>query len=480
MDNNWTKEFTSSNEVNDGKQFASGDVITKSVLNKNFNNSFHALETSKRAEGKASNAVAMAESAVDNAKLSADKASLAQQSALESEIKAITSSDNANRQSSAAVVISEDARNLAEQAIQQANAMTNLAQEMQRKSAELIAAIALDKPIGGVFVPATGVVELTRTGQIILEALTQTITLTNNDDFKTGFGGKNQQLIFTAVTSGIFAGHHFNAGDELLAMPTRWIMIPNPNAVGGVKGNQENTYRMGLVNLTDKDIFTPEQLERINRVIVETNHIQDGAITQVKLAINSATGDRVGLDIARLNAVVSLTGEQNDIQDSKTFRDLAVRNGTNVGRTRLVNTRTGATNIDVTLPTEPGFLAITDIINVTGVPQTVNGQSSLMTVIRYRSGGRRWQRLFFKGRVHGGTVNLNFSTHSFSNANQIYLTTAISTGVSTAVNVTPIGMYHVAPTVTSAIIRFTRVTAAGNTSAADNGANVDIILEGPF
>lgn len=106
----------------------------------------------------------------------------------------------------------------------------------------------------GTFVPSTAVATLTTNAQTILGTTSATITLTNDTTAITGYKA-NEGNFYIASAGGTFAGKTFQAGDWLLSTGDGWERIANTDAVTGVKGNAESTYRIGNVNITADNVL---------------------------------------------------------------------------------------------------------------------------------------------------------------------------------------------------------------------------------
>lgn len=109
----------------------------------------------------------------------------------------------------------------------------------------------------GTFVPSTAVATLTSKAQKILGTTDATITLTNDTTAITGYEA-NEGNFYIATADGSFANIDFLTGDWLLSTGDGWGKVVNTDAVTGVKGDAESTYRIGNVNITADDVL-PDQ-----------------------------------------------------------------------------------------------------------------------------------------------------------------------------------------------------------------------------
>ena len=102
-------------------------------------------------------------------------------------------------------------------------------------------------------VGAGAVATLTTAAQHKLGTTAQSITLTNDTTDITGYTA-NEGLYYIATAEFSFASLDVKAGDWLISTGTMWSKIDNTDAVTGVKGDAETTYRIGNVNITKGNI----------------------------------------------------------------------------------------------------------------------------------------------------------------------------------------------------------------------------------
>ena len=320
MGTDWTKIHTPYDQVNYGKEFEAGSVVTKSAINKNFNNNFHAVKTADEAKEVASTAAedaSKAEASAQRAGENADRAQLAATEAARQKVgetladfdrqvsQANTASSIAQQAStSAALSVTQAQASVQAAEIASANALARAteaeqsagqssqssqnaassAQESRQISVklleqwnQLIQSLGVQKPFGGVVNASTNVATLTFAGKTILETTANTITLNPNNSI-----GNVQRLVFIVDIPGMFGTLNMGSGDELVATDSGWVRIPPSAAVVSVNG------RTGIVNLTIQELLNNEQLARVNRNLsgdrIRTDEIQDGAITIEKLA----------------------------------------------------------------------------------------------------------------------------------------------------------------------------------------------------
>jgi hypothetical protein len=94
---------------------------------------------------------------------------------------------------------------------------------------------------------------LTNNAKSKLNTTSSTITLTNNTADTTGYTA-NEGIYYIATASSTFASLDINTGDWVISTGVGWQKIDNTDAVTGVKGNSESSYRTGNVNITPANI----------------------------------------------------------------------------------------------------------------------------------------------------------------------------------------------------------------------------------
>ena len=117
----------------------------------------------------------------------------------------------------------------------------------------------------GTFVPSTAVATLSTNAKTILGTTSDTITLTNDTTAITGYKA-NEGNYYIASADGTFASISFLTGDWLLSTGSGWTKVSNTDAVTGVKGNAESTYRTGNVNITADNVL-PTQISNSGKFL---------------------------------------------------------------------------------------------------------------------------------------------------------------------------------------------------------------------
>ena len=139
---------------------------------------------------------------------------------------------------------------------------------------------------GGGFVPTTGVATLTANAKERLEVSTPTIILTNDTTSPTGYAA-NEGIYYIATEAGTFASISFQTGDWLISIGTSWSKVDNTDAVTGVKGANEQNYKLGNVNLSAQNIGAVSSTDAVSTEsitpFVTTSMINDSAVTSNKI-----------------------------------------------------------------------------------------------------------------------------------------------------------------------------------------------------
>lgn len=174
----------------------------------------------------------------------------------------------------------------------------------------------------GTFVPSTAVATLSTNAKTILGTTSNTITLTNDTSAITGYEA-NEGNYYIASSDGTFASISFLTGDWLISTGSGWTKVSNTDAVTGVKGNAESTYRTGNVNITPSDIgaypdtnpsdytsnigtvtsvnnTSPDGNGNVSLTIPTVNNptitITQGGTTKGSFTLNQSSGDTIALD----------------------------------------------------------------------------------------------------------------------------------------------------------------------------------------
>jgi len=98
-----------------------------------------------------------------------------------------------------------------------------------------------------------GTATLTPNAKARLGTLDNSITLKNNTTAITGYAA-NDGIYYIASSDGNFANLGLLVGDWLISVGTAWKKIDNTDAVTGVKGDAESSYRIGNINITAENV----------------------------------------------------------------------------------------------------------------------------------------------------------------------------------------------------------------------------------
>ena len=180
----------------------------------------------------------------------------------------------------------------------------------------------------GNFVPSTAVATLSDNGKAKLGTTSATITLTNDTTAITGYEA-NEGCYYICTADGTFANISFLTGDWLISTGSAWQKIDNTDAVTGIKGNAESTYRTGNVNITPENIGAitssdiPVTDVKVNNSSVVTNKVANitvptvnnptititqGGTTKGSFTLNQSSGDTIALDAGGGSSYTAGTG----------------------------------------------------------------------------------------------------------------------------------------------------------------------------
>ena len=142
---------------------------------------------------------------------------------------------------------------------------------------------------------ATGAVAtLTASAKSKLGTTSSTITLTNDTTAITGYEA-NEGIYYIATADFTFANLNILTGDWLISNGTAWTKIDNTDAVTGVKGNSEVSYRTGNVNITATNIGVEEGAQ-VN--VLEGIQADSTDVTPSSKKINFVAGSNVSLSVS--------------------------------------------------------------------------------------------------------------------------------------------------------------------------------------
>ena len=201
-----------------------------------------------------------------------------------------------------------------------------------------------------------------------------TITIVNNatSSATNTYGyGQLEGAYFICQTNGTFAGISYLVGDWIVSLGTKWDKIDNTDAVTGVKGNKENTYRIGNVNLTPANIGA----------LAEDGTAANASKVEHSLTIKSTNGSNTAVNTA-YNGSADVSVEFASADFVNTSGVIGIKNsGVTAGTYNTITTDakgrvTGGSNVaylqkSKTTITGTGTKTVFDIVHTLGADVTV-------------------------------------------------------------------------------------------------------------
>lgn len=196
---------------------------------------------------------------------------------------------------------------------------------------------------GGNFVPSTGVATLSTAGKnkLTLEMGTapgNTITLINTASTTSNVYGsydKNEGTFYIASESGTFSTIAIEVGDWLLSNGTSWTRIDNTDAVTGVKGNNESSFRTANVEITDGNLklagYTLNTGTTWSALAVNNTDTLPAAFGKVQKELNLIQTGKVSLDNVCLDNYTAKVGGVDISQSMKLGQGVDIVGGTASG-----------------------------------------------------------------------------------------------------------------------------------------------------
>lgn len=226
----------------------------------------------------------------------------------------------------------------------------------------------------GTFVPTTAVATLSTNAKIILGTTSDTITLTNDTSAITGYTA-NEGNYYIASGDGTFASISFLTGDWLVATADGWGKILNTDAVTGVKGNAESTYRTGNVNITADNVL-PSQSSQSGKFLTTNGSTASwGSITGLPsqasqsgkyLTTNGTTASWVSLSIPTTTDSVT-SGSSAALTSGGAYTNLV---------TAVAAHSTDANKINVTKAGSTSTITINDVAHATSADSATSATSA--------------------------------------------------------------------------------------------------------
>lgn len=224
----------------------------------------------------------------------------------------------------------------------------------------------------------------------------ESIELTNTSasgkqDNPPKFGyGELEGVYYICTTAFTFAGISFAVGDWIISVGSAWAKVDNTDAVSGVKGDSESTYRTGNVNITAADIGLGN-VANTNITVSASDGVKDNTnnvtykythptYTSKTNGLYKVTVDGTG-HVSAATAVTKsdITGLGIPGSDTNTWRNITVggtawkSTGTDSGALNFVN------GSNVTITSSGSDLTIAATVPVTKV-QNKTGNVSLSGV----------------------------------------------------------------------------------------------------
>lgn len=201
-----------------------------------------------------------------------------------------------------------------------------------------------------------------------------TITIVNNatSAATNTYGyGQLEGAYFICQTNGTFAGISYLVGDWIVSLGTKWDKIDNTDAVTGVKGNKETTYRIGNVNLTPANIGA----------LAEDGTAANASKVEHSLTIKSTNGSNAAVNTA-YNGSADVSVEFASADFVNTSGVIGIKNsGVTAGTYNTITTDakgrvTGGSNVaylqkSKTTITGNGTKTVFDIVHTLGADVTV-------------------------------------------------------------------------------------------------------------
>lgn len=183
----------------------------------------------------------------------------------------------------------------------------------------------------GTFAPSTATATLSTNAKTKLGTSSDTIVLTNDTTPVTGYSA-NEGNYYLCSGNGTFASISLLVGDWLVSTGSGWNKVDNTDAVTGVKGNAESSYRTGNINITADNVL-PTQTNNSGKFLTTNGTTAswaevDGFPTQTGNAGKFLTTD--GTDTSWATALTpsgtqTVTNKTIDADDN-TISDLTASN----------------------------------------------------------------------------------------------------------------------------------------------------------
>ena len=240
---------------------------------------------------------------------------------------------------------------------------------------------------GGTFNASTALATLSSGAKERLGTTDNTITLTNDTTAITGYEA-NEGIYYITSDNGTFAGISFEVGDWLISTGTAWKKIDNTDAVTGVKGQAENNYRIGNINITPDNIgVSIDNTAGSESITVGASSDGTGTVTTQSKTLNVVTTD----------TDQTVTGE-------KTFTQYPIAKGIT-----LKNNVLNPTGSNFVIDNDNGYNGKIRF-GGKGIMFTASsvGPTTNSTPESLGSSGYNWGKLFLQGAILNGNQNTDY------------------------------------------------------------------------
>ena len=214
------------------------------------------------------------------------------------------------------------------------------------------------------------VATLTTAAQHKLGTTSQSITLTNDTTAITGYAA-NEGLYYIATADFTFASIELKTGDWLISLGTKWSKVKNTDAVTGVKGDAESTYRIGNVNITKTNIG----LGNVDNTSDADKPISTAAQAALNLKANTA-------DLA----AVATSGNYSDLSNTPTIDTELSTTSTNAVQNKVITNTIGDVNLVLESVLHRAGGHVVKITTLAGATVTLTNQSNTYNAVADSNG----------------------------------------------------------------------------------------------
>lgn len=219
-------------------------------------------------------------------------------------------------------------------------------------------------------VTTNAVATLTTAAQHKLGTTSQSITLTNDTTAITGYAA-NEGLYYIATADFSFASLTIKTGDWLISTGTKWGKVDTTDEVTGVKGDAEDTYRIGNVNITKTNIGlgNVDNTSDLDKPI--------STATQNALNLKANTADL---------AAVATSGSYSDLSNTPTIDTELSTTSTNAVQNRVITNTIGDVNLVLESVLHRAGGHVVKITTLAGATVTLTNQSNTYNAVADSNG----------------------------------------------------------------------------------------------